>query len=72
MARNKMKRVVRIGKVEDQDRFRREAMRQLTPSARLEKFLEWRDICYPDAAPIKRIASVKKVPWQTDQRSPTT
>jgi hypothetical protein len=58
-----MKKIVRIGKIEDQDKFRREDIRKMSPNARVSmlikmqrKFFDW------DANPdIQRTATVKRM-----------
>ena len=58
-----MKKVVRIGKIEDQDKFRRDDIREMSPNARVSmlikmqrKFFDW------DANPdIQRTATVTRM-----------
>lgn len=58
-----MKKLVRIGTLADQDRFRREDYRRMSPNRRVEilldmqsRFLNWDKIPMPRIATIRRIA----------------
>jgi len=58
-----MKRIARVGTLEEQDRLRRESMREMAPDNRLAMLLAWRDGCFTDCGPIVRQASFKQIPW---------
>ena len=60
-----MEKKIRVGKIEDQDRFRREDMLRMTPNERLQMLLDWRDSCFPDAGPMPKIAKCGVVPWMS-------
>jgi hypothetical protein len=53
-----MKKIVRITRVEEQDETRREDMRRMTPSDRMEALLKMRDRLYP-YAPLERVATIR-------------
>ncbi len=53
-----MEKQVRIGKVEDQDRLRREDVLRMTPAERVAALLCWRDRQMP-RAPIERVATTR-------------
>ncbi|MDD5598417.1 MAG: hypothetical protein PHV82_10765 [Victivallaceae bacterium] len=61
-----MEKTVRIGKVEDQDNFRRDDIRNMSPDARVNMMLEMQSrFCRWDLNPeIKRIVKVKKVHYK--------
>lgn len=58
-----MKKIVRIGKVEDQDKFRREDMRRMTPNERLAMLLDMQCAYLPEwMEPIQRVATMRQDP----------
>lgn len=58
-----MKKVVRIGKIEDQDEFRREDIRNMTPNARVSMLLKMqREFFDWNTNPvIQRTAKVRRI-----------
>lgn len=60
-----IEKTVRVGKPEDQDRWRREDMLRMTPNERLQMLLDWRDDCFRGTQTIQRIAKCKAVPWKS-------
>lgn len=67
-----MKRIVRVGTVEQQDELRRENMGRMSPDERLAMLLQWRDDCFPDCGPIRREVTARKISWLTYRSSPKT
>lgn len=60
-----IEKTVRVGKPEDQDRWRREDMLRMTPNERLQMLLDWRDDCFRGTKTMQRIAKCKVVPWKS-------
>jgi hypothetical protein len=54
-----IKKIVRIGTVQEQDRVRREDMRRMSPVERVGALIELRDRAFP-YEPLKRVATVRK------------
>jgi len=67
-----MKRTVRIGRIEDQDRWRRADLRKCTPSERVDMVLEMqaRYLANQDRT-LLRVAHIKRMttPWQTSPKT---
>jgi hypothetical protein len=57
-----IKKIVRIGTVQEQDRVRREDMRRMSPVERVGALIELRDRAFP-YEPLKRVATVRKLDW---------
>ena len=61
VAMDTMKRVVRVGRPQDQDRWRRDDYAALSPDRRLRLMLELREAAWPDAGPLRRSARVRRL-----------
>jgi len=58
---NELRRVVRVGRPQDQDRWRRDDYAALSPDRRLRLMLELREAAWPDAGPLRRCARVRRL-----------
>ena len=57
-----MQKTVRMGKVADQDEWRREDCMRMTPNERVAALLRFRAICYPrEMATIERTVTVRRL-----------
>ncbi len=60
-----MEKIVRIGKIEDQDAFRRQDMRRLTPNQRVAMLLEMQCSYWPEwRGRIARVATLRQLQVQ--------
>lgn len=58
-----MEKRVRIGKIEDQDRFRREDMLRMTPNERLQMLVDMQVAYFPEMKQkLKRVAQMRQLP----------
>jgi len=56
-----MDKTVRIGRISDQTRWRREDMIRLSPDQRVAALLQFRMACYPqEMKTLQRVAAVKR------------
>ena len=60
-AMNKLRPVVRVGRPQDQDRWRRDDYAALSPDQRLCLMLELREAIWPDAGPLRRSARARRL-----------
>ena len=57
-----MKKVVRIGRVEDQDSWRREDISKMTPNQRVEHLMDMREMFIPEEKQrLERVASIQRL-----------
>jgi hypothetical protein len=58
-----IKKMVRIGKVEDQDRWRREDCARMTPNERLNALVDFRYRSFPEEMKsVKKVVAVRRLP----------
>lgn len=55
-----LQRTIRHGTPADQDRWRREDYRRLTPQQRLDLAVRLREQAWPDAEPIARVCELRR------------